>query len=298
MHYKCHMSACLAAAAKRVLPGVRAQPTSLLPAMQEWLGLGTVDPVALWLLFLSFSSSVLQVHNINWMRCVHQQPGQQQPQQEEQQQQERRRQAQGRLSRGGSFDGIESPRAGMSAPLLANIPQQSQQEQHTTVQITASPLDLEASPAAALASGRDDITASLLWQPMALAAQGQWHWQDWARYFIYRLGIIAGAPHCLPACLPQIMHLPSRFVLPHLLQALPRLSAGVRRGPVHPGERLHPRRLPRARAPVLPQSHHAAHSAQQVGLRPVAVWPCNLFINCCKKGDASYQAHHFPLPLC
>ena len=167
--------------------------------MQEWLGLGTVDPVALWLLFLSFSSSVLQVHYINWMRCVHQQPGQQQPQQEEQQQQERRRQAQGRLSRGGSFDGIESPRAGMSAPLLANIPQQSQQEQHTTVQITASPLDLEASPAAALASGRDDITASLLWQPMALAAQGQWHWQDWARYFIYRLGIIAGAPHCLPA---------------------------------------------------------------------------------------------------
>ena len=158
--------------------------TVLLPAMQEWLGLGTVDPIALWLLFLSFSSSVLQVHYINWMRCAQQQRLQQ-PQREEPQQQEPWAQEQGRLSRGSSFDGIESPRAGVSAPLLAN-PQQSQQEQHTTLQITASVQDLEAIPAAALAGSSDDNTSSLLWQPMALAAQGQWHWQDWGRYFIYR----------------------------------------------------------------------------------------------------------------
>ena len=203
--------ACLAAAAKRVLPGAPAQPATPLPAMQEWLGLGTVDPVALWLLFLSFSSSVLQVHYINWMRCAHQQPGQQQPQCGEQQQQlqEPWRQAQGRLSRGSSFDGIESPRASVSAPLLANIPHQSQQAQHTTLQVTASVQDLEASPAAALAGGSDDITASLLWQPMALAAQGQWHWQDWGRYFIYRWGSLlcfpptARPPACPPACLPS-----------------------------------------------------------------------------------------------
>ena len=80
------------------------------------------------------------------------------------------------------------------------------------------------------------------------------------------------APACLPAPCCRIMQLPHYLCCPRV-QALPRLSAGVRRGPVHPGERLHPRRLPCTRPPLLPQPHHAAHGAQQVGLQPVTL--CN-----------------------
>ena len=233
------------------------------------------------------------MHYASWARCARQRQHHHQQEAEGVLEEGSRQSDSGSLSRASSFDGIESAQPSQSAPLLPRAdrssasggPRREEQQEpplpsprHTTLQVTVS------SPPEP-AGGAPASDAPLLWQPLALPAQKQWAWHDWARYMVYRWapGLAGGIPgyqypgihtdqcNALPAIgQPGSHHPPSCpcpvpccLLLRAAEQALPGFPAGVRGGVVHAGERPPACRLPGPGPRLFPQQDRAAHQAQQ-----------------------------------
>ena len=183
-------------------------PPRLSVFLQDWIGLGRVEPAALWLLFLSFAASVLQVHTSSWMRRVLRESRLQTPEQLQPLLEAGGPQGQqAQLSRGSSSNSIAmqqgaaseaAPHRTSEASREAGTAGATAEIQHT-VQHSPSPPQIGAlfeaavfrggsnAPASSAAGALDSSsTDSLLWQPLTLAAQGRWRWQDWGRYALYR----------------------------------------------------------------------------------------------------------------